>query len=292
MMRQAFLYLLLVLAVLFWGGSWIVVKQLTADIDPVLIATMRFVIVSVILLPVAVWLYAKGERVRGEDFGTLMLLALFGVVLLYILQYYGVSMTTAINASLMATFNPAVTLLLSAAFLKEKISMEKIAAIAVAFLGAFFVITNGNMNFGAIAGDILGSLLSLASTSCWAVYTVVSKRATQRHSPLFITASTSIIGALLFIPIMLLVSSPIKLVTLPLADWMGLFFLAVLCTIFAYSIWSYSLERLDASKTAIFIYLVPLFAVLLSYIYLGESITPYTILGGFLIFSGVYYSTT
>ena len=292
MMRQAFLYLLLVLAVLFWGGSWIVVKQLTADIDPVLIATMRFVIVSVILLPVAVWLYAKGERVRGEDFGTLMLLALFGVVLLYILQYYGVSMTTAINASLMATFNPAVTLLLSAAFLKEKISMEKIAAIAVAFLGAFFVITNGNMNFGAIAGDILGSLLSLASTSCWAVYTVVSKRATQRHSPLFITAYTSIIGALLFIPIMLLVSSPIKLVTLPLADWMGLFFLAVLCTIFAYSIWSYSLERLDASKTAIFIYLVPLFAVLLSYIYLGESITPYTILGGFLIFSGVYYSTT
>jgi len=292
MMRQAFLYLLLVLAVLFWGGSWIVVKQLTADIDPVLIATMRFVIVSVILLPVAVWLYAKGERVRGEDFGTLMLLALFGVVLLYILQYYGVSMTTAINASLMATFNPAVTLLLSAAFLKEKISMEKIAAIAVAFLGAFFVITNGNMNFGAIAGDISGSLLSLASTSCWAVYTVVSKRATQRHSPLFITAYTSIIGALLFIPIMLLVSSPIKLVTLPLADWMGLFFLAVLCTIFAYSIWSYSLERLDASKTAIFIYLVPLFAVLLSYIYLGESITPYTILGGFLIFSGVYYSTT
>jgi len=292
MMRQAFLYLLLVLAALFWGGSWIVVKQLTADIDPVLIATMRFVIVSVILLPVAVWLYAKGERVKGEDFGMLMLLALFGVVLLYILQYYGVSMTTAINASLMATFNPAVTLLLSAAFLKEKISMEKIAAIAVAFLGAFFVITNGNMNFGAIAGDILGSLLSLASTSCWAVYTVVSKRATQRHSPLFITAYTSIIGALLFIPIMLLVSSPIKLVTLPLADWMGLFFLAVLCTIFAYSIWSYSLERLDASKTAIFIYLVPLFAVLLSYIYLGESITPYTILGGFLIFSGVYYSTT
>jgi len=292
MMRQAFLYLLLVLAALFWGGSWIVVKQLTADIDPVLIATMRFVIVSVILLPVAVWLYAKGERVKGEDFGMLMLLALSGVVLLYILQYYGVSMTTAINASLMATFNPAVTLLLSAAFLKEKISTEKIAAIAVAFLGAFFVITNGNMNLGAIAGDILGSLLSLASTSCWAVYTVVSKRATQRHSPLFITTYTSMIGALFFIPIMLLVSSPIKLVTLPLADWMGLFFLAVLCTVFAYSVWSYSLERLDASKTAVFIYLVPLFAVLLSYIRLGESITPYTILGGFLIFSGVYYSTT
>ena len=292
MMRQAFLYILLILAVLFWGGSWIVVKQLTAEMDPVLIATMRFVIVSIILLPVAIWLYAKGERVRREDFGTLILLALFGVVLLYIFQYYGVSMTTAINASLMATFNPSVTLLLSAVFLRERVSMKKIAAIAVAFLGAFFVITNGNMNFGAIAGDIFGSLLSLASTSCWAAYTVMSKKAVQKHSALFLTVYASIIGALLFIPVMFLVSSPLKLMTLSSYGWAGLFYLAVLCTVFAYSVWSYSLERLDASKTAIFIYLVPLFAVLLSYLCLGESITPYTVLGGLLIFSGVYYSTT
>ena len=66
---------------------------------------------------------------------------------------------------------------------------------------------------------------------------------------------------------------------------------ALTCTVFGYSVWSYVLEKIDASSAAIFVYLVPIFAVVLAHIFHGENLTQYTILGGLLIFAGVYYST-
>jgi len=291
MRTPVLVYILLVLTALFWGGSWVVVKQLTAEVDPIFIATVRFLIVSVFFLPVAVWLHKKGEKVKISDLGTILLLGIFGVTLLYILQYYGISLTTAINASLMITFNPTMTLILSAMFLDEKINLKKILAIIIAFLGAFLVITNGSIDFEKMIGSIEGSLLTLGSTTCWAIYTVINKKTLNRHSPLFITVYTSIIGTILLIPVALLASSPDKLFTLSINGWLGLLYLAVLCSVFGYSAWSYSLEKLDASKVAIFNYLIPLFAVVLSYLFLGESLTPYSAFGAFLIFAGVYYST-
>jgi drug/metabolite transporter (DMT)-like permease len=283
------MYFLLILTTFFWGSSWVVVKQLSSELDPILIAILRFALVSVFFLPVAIWLHRKGERIEKRDWGAIVSLALFGVMLLYILQYYGVSLTSTINASLMVSFNPATTLILSSIFLKEKIEKKKIVAIIIAFFGAFLVISNGNM-LGTNIKDIAGSLLSLGSTISWAAYTILNKRALKKYSPLFITVYTSIIGLILLLPFALL-SSPAQVLALSPYGWAGLLWLAITCTIFGYSIWSYTLGRIDASSTAIFIYLVPIFAVVLSYLFRGESITLYTIFGGLLIFAGVYYST-
>jgi drug/metabolite transporter (DMT)-like permease len=283
------IYLLLVLTALFWGSSWIVVKQLTSELNPIAIAAMRFLIVSLLFLPVAVWLHLHGERLKKNDFGKLVLLGVFGVALLYIFQYEGVNLTTATNASLMVAFNPSMTLLLSSFLLKEKIGFRKIAAIAVAFLGASLVITNGELNIGVRMNDILGSLLSLASTFCWAVYTVINKKFLETHSALFSTVYTSIFGAFILLPALLLSQSEIA--QLSLYAWLGLIYLAVTCTVFGYLIWSYSLTAVDASQAAVFIYLVPLFSVILACIFLGENLTFYSAFGGFLILAGVYCST-
>jgi drug/metabolite transporter (DMT)-like permease len=283
------MYFLLILTTFFWGSSWVVVKQLSSELDPILIATLRFALVSVFFLPVAIWLDKKGERIKKKDLGIMILLGLFGVTLLYILQYYGISLTSTVNASLMISFNPATTLVLSSIFLKEKIEKKKMIAIIIAFFGAFLVISNGNM-LGTNIRDIAGALLSLGSTTCWAAYTILSKRTLKKYSPLLITVYTSIIGVILLIPFALF--SPLSQVfALSPYGWAGLLWLAVTCTVFGYSVWSYSLERIDASSAAIFVYLVPIFAVVLSYLFRGESITLYTIFGGLLIFAGVYYST-
>jgi drug/metabolite transporter (DMT)-like permease len=290
-MRKLFLYLLLVLAAIFWGSSWIVVKLLTADLDPILIATGRFILVSLMFLPVALWLNVKGERLERKDLGTVTTLGIFGVALLYILQYSGINLTTAINASLMSTFNPMITLLLSSFFLKERVDTKKIAAIFMAFLGAFLVVTNGDINFGTKMNDILGSVLSFASTCCWAAYTVLSKKAVGKHSPIFLVVYASIFGTILLLPVALLTPTAHKLLTLSLYDMGWLLYLALTCTVFGYFAWSYSLEMIEASQAAIFIYIVPISSILLSYIFLGEYLTTYSALGALLIFVGVYYST-
>ena len=291
-MKNLSVYLLLLLVAISWGSEWVVVKNLTGEISFILIATGRFVLAALIFLPVAAWLYLKGERVEKRDIPELILFGIFGAALTYILQDSGISMTKAINSSLMVTFNPAMTLLLSAFFLKERVDAKKTIALSIAFLGAFLVITNGDMNIETKMNDILGSLLVLASTFCWAIYTIISKNFVKRHSPIFITAYSSILGALMLIPVAFLTSSPSKFLTLSLYSFAGLLYLAVVCVAFCYSAWSYALERIEASKTAVFTYLIPFFTAIFACIFLGESITPISAFGGLLIFLGVYYSTT
>ena len=290
-MKNLYVYLLLLLVAISWGSEWVVVKNLTDEMSFVLIATGRFVLAALIFLPVAVWLHLKGERIERKDIPELLLLGIFGAALLYMLQDSGISMTKVINSSLMVIFNPAMTLLLSAFFLKERVDAKKIMAIFVAFLGAFLVITNGDMNIGTKMNDILGSMLVLASTFCWAIYTIISKSFVKRHSPVFITVYSSILGALMLIPIAFLASSPSKFLTLSLYSFAGLLYLAIICVAFCYFAWSYALERIEASRTAVFTYLIPFFTVIFASIFLMESITLISAFGGSLIFLGVYYST-
>jgi len=290
-MGKLFVYFLLLLVAIFWGSEWVVVKNLTNEMSFVLVATGRFVLAALIFLPVAAWLHLKGERIERKDVPELILLGIFGAALTYILQDSGISMTKVINSSLMVIFNPAMTLLLSAFFLKERIDAKKIIALFIAFLGAFLVITNGDINIGTKMNDIIGSLLVLTSTFCWAIYTIISKNFVKRHSPIFITVYSSILGALMLIPVAFLTSSPSRFLTLSLYGFAGLLYLAVACVAFCYFAWSYALERIEASRTAVFTYLLPLFTVIFAYIFLNESITPISAFGGLLIFLGVYYST-
>jgi drug/metabolite transporter (DMT)-like permease len=99
---------------------------------------------------------------------------------------------------------------------------------------------------------------------------------------------TFMFGVLELIPLYLLGAPMPSLVSLSALSWSSIIFLAVLCSVFAFLVYTYGLNRLKASDVAMSIYVTPLAGIILAVMLLGETLTMYTICGAVLIMAGMY----
>ncbi|MBZ9578672.1 DMT family transporter [Patescibacteria group bacterium] len=136
-------YLELLIANVIWGGTFVAAKHALEAISPILLALTRFVISSLLFLPIIYLAWKKGQYIKKEDFKTIILLGLLGITFYFTFQFLGLEYTTATNASLLIALIPIFTLFFSAKILKEKSSLGKIGAIVISFFGAGLVIMNG-----------------------------------------------------------------------------------------------------------------------------------------------------
>ncbi len=264
---------------LIWAGSFIAVKIGVEEISPVLLAFLRFAIASPCLFLVLL-IKKKPLRFPIRDLPILIILALTGVTLLYIFQFTGIKWTTATNSAILINMNVIFIAILSSVTLKEIFSNKKIIGIILGFLGVVFVVINGSMS---LTLSTKGDALIILSAICWAIYSVIGKKILDRYDPITVTTYIFILGTIFFIPF-------IKDFNLEISfrGWMIILYLALFCSVFAYVAWYNALAKMDATKVAIFLNLIPLFAMLLSYLILEEEITIFLMMGAALIIYGIY----
>ncbi len=265
---------------LTWAGSFIAVKIGVRELSPVQIAFLRFAVASPFMLLVVLLKKKKKMRMPLNEFPALIVLALSGVTLLYLFQFTGIKYTTASSSAVLINTNVIFIAILSFIFLKEKLSVKKVGGILMGFLGVILIV--GDASFTGIT--MKGNLLIILSASCWAVYSVVGKKLLEKYDALTITTYAFIIGTFMFIPFM---KEGIP-AGISLTGWAVIFYLAVLCSVFGYIAWYYALADAEASKVAIFLNLIPLFAMLLSYLILKEKIGMPILAGAFFIITGIY----
>lgn len=264
---------------LIWAGSFIAVKIGVKELSPVQIAFLRFAVASPFML-IALLLKKKKVRMPLREFPALIVLALTGVTLLYLFQFTGIKYTTASSSAVLINTNVIFIAILSSLFLREKISLMKGGGIMLGFLGVALIM--GGAPFQGIS--MKGNLMIILSAICWAVYSVVGKKLLEKYDALTITTYVFIIGTLMFIPFM---KEGIP-AGISLTGWAVILYLALLCSVFAYIAWYDALADAEASKVAIFLNLIPLFAMLLSYIILKEKMGMSLLAGAFLIITGIY----
>jgi len=119
-----------------------------------------------------------------------------------------------------------------------------------------------------------------------ALFNVITKPLLTRHSPLGVSTAASLIGTAALLP---LTSHDVlsTAASLDAWDWTLILYLGLVCTLFAYVAWTAALGHLDASRAVAYIYLVPVFAVIVGAAVLGEEITGWLLLGGLLVIAGV-----
>jgi len=278
------IYILLVIVSVLWGGSFVVVKDAALVVSPINLAFIRFLFASPIMLTMLL-VYKKPKRVAIRDLGWVALLGLTGVTLLYLLQYTGIYLTNASNASVLINTNVLFIAILSTIFLKEKISVKRALGIATAFFGVFIV--TAGYSFSINGGGLFGSLLVVLSAFCWAVYSIVGKHLMRRYDDFTLNTYAFVFGTLFFLPSLDLNQMGNLLIDFSKV-WFSIFYLSILCSAFGYTVWYYGLSKMDASKTAVFLNLIPLSAILFSVFFLHEVLTIQFIIGALLILSGVY----
>ncbi|UCD14315.1 MAG: DMT family transporter [Thermoplasmatales archaeon] len=273
---------LLALISLVWASSFIVVKTATEEIDPIGLGFLRFLIATPIMVLILL-IRGKDIYIPAKELPSLSILGLTGVTLLYLFQYVGISYTNASISAVLISTNVIFIAILSSVFLRETLSAKRVLGIILSFLGVFVVILSNlpRENFTLNNIFFIGSILVLLSAFCWAIYSIVGKRLLKKYDILTVTSYAFALGTFFYIPFV--ISDLIPVVQkLSVNGFLAALYLAIFCSVFGYIGWYYALEKTEASKAAVFLNLIPLFAIVMSF-FLGENITGVFILGAMLI---------
>lgn len=272
------------LAVIFWGNSFIATKIALRELNPQTIILLRLLL-GIILLVVFAFYTKRDFSINLKNHGAIFVLALIAVFHLWI-QVTGLKYTTAASTGWIVGVTPVFMVILSAIFFKERLFRTKILGIIIAFSGLILLVSRNNIsNIGFF--EQKGDLLVLASAFTWSVYSLVNKKISLKYPPMMTILFLFIMMAVIITPFTVTRQSINAVIHLSLIGWASILFLGIFCSGIAYVLWAKSLKELDASKVGSFLYLEPFVTVFSAWIILSESITIMIILSGLIITSGV-----
>ena len=287
-MNLAGVYALIMLSTLFWGANFVLAGFVLGDISPQWSAALRFGLAALILLGVALSQKAPLAALIRQHGASYLTLGIIGVAGFNLLFFFALQTTSADNAALIMATNPLLTTFLAWLILGEHPGWQRLIALPVALLGVTVVISDGHLAHVLDLHIVLGDWLMLAANLCWAFYNVLNRRLMPKTvSPTVNTALIVSAGAL----VLLVVAgfNPQGLHPLSLQAGFAMAGLVIGGTVLAYLLWNTGIARLGAGRTALFMNLIPVFAML-SAITIGTYPTPMQLLGGAIAFSGLLIS--
>ena len=273
---------LLLLMVLIWGANYSVVKSAIKEIPPQAFNVLRMGVASAVF---AAAILARGlPRVARTDWARLVLLGTIGHFVYQVCFMAGLARTTASNSALIIGCSPVAVSIASALAGHERVLRAQWAGVLLSVLGVYLVVgTGARIGGSSLAGD----LFTLGAVCCWAVYTVCSRPLLERHSPLVVTGYSMALGTAMFVPATIgaIVRAPWSALS-PWA-WAGIAASAVLALNLAYLIWYTAVQRLGNARTSMYSNMVPVTAMLMAWVGLGERIDATQIAGAAAILGGV-----
>lgn len=273
------------IAITFWGASFIATKYLLDELTPEIIISMRLILAITLLLVIAL-VQKRDFTINIKSHSYIFLLAIIAVFHLWI-QVTGMKFTTASNTGWIIGTAPIFMAILGLIFFKEKLNVLKVTGIIIATFGLFLLVGKGNIsNITLIKNK--GDLLVLSSAFTWGIYSMVNKKISLNYSPVMTILYLFIMMAIIIIPFTISESSIISVANLSGVGWIAILFLGLLCSGIAYVIWAYALREMESAKVGAYLYFEPFVTVITAWILLKEDITLFMILSGLIITAGVF----
>jgi drug/metabolite transporter (DMT)-like permease len=246
-------------------------------LSPYELASLRFVVADLFFL---LGILAKRDRIERKDLPSVFILGMFGVVIYHVFLNAGEIYITSGVASLIISTAPIFVLVLSWAFLKERITGMKVFGVLIAF-GGVAVLSNPESG-----GSFLGLVLVFISAVSAAAYTVLGKKLMEKYDSLTLTSWTILLGS---IPILYFSIPGVEkiLVRMDMMLILSVMFLGIFSTYLGYLGWYYFLEREEASRASVFLLAIPFVSIVAGSFLLNEAITTLTIAGGSAIIFGI-----
>lgn len=226
----------------------------------------------------------RAPQIRRSDYARLALYSLLGVVLNQFLFVKGLSLTTAINATLLGTTIPVFALLVSITFGYDRLSLRKTLGITLAAAGVVYLLYP-ERNF--TSDTALGNLLIVLNSLSYGAYIAISKDVLRRYGALTVITWIFIFGCIPTLPIGGYELTNAALHLAGAGVWLAVLYIILVPTVGAYYLNAWALARVEPSTVAVYVYLQPLIAFALAPLILGERWNARTWLASAFIFSGV-----
>ena len=284
--RRALGFAACTLASSFWGCGFFFGKIALAEMGFAHMVLYRFLFS---MAPLAPLLITHPPRLNRKEWGVLILSAFLGVPVQFLLQFYGLSMTTVSHASLMVGTMPVILAIGAMLFAHERMDRIGWVAMLASTCGAA-MIALGHHATGA--SSLMGDMLIVASLVVALFWILFNKQLMERHSPIVITAYGLALGTA-----MLMIWVPIGYGLPPVAHvslkaWLALAASGLLCTAVTTLLWNWGLTQVPASQAGVLLNMEPLIGSMLGVFVLGERLGANAWIGGILILAAAIVLTT
>ena len=268
-----------------WGGSFAAIKALVDHgFDAPDVAIGRY-LVAAPGFAVALALAGGLPGLTRRDAVRIAAAGLFVVAVYHLALNGGERTTTAGTASVVIAGAPAMALTMSLWLGLELFSRRRAAGLAVAFAGVVVVILLGSGQRVSLDSS-KGPLLVLLAAGSFAAYNVLAKPLLGRYDATAISAAASLVGTVALLPFATSGTAG-RLTGMSAGDLLLVLYLGVVCTLAGYVLWTIGLRGLDPSRAVAYLYGVPVVAVAVGALTLGESVTAWLAVGGLLVVGGV-----
>jgi|Deesub1362A_J573_1020465.scaffolds.fasta_scaffold08574_4 drug/metabolite transporter (DMT)-like permease len=270
------------ITVLFWAWGFIGIKIALKELSPENLTLLRFLIASLVFVP---YLVFRRARIEQQDILRILLLGL-SVLFFHLSLHSGEVYVASGTASLIISTIPVFVFIASISLLKERISKPKVVGTFSALAGVFVIIL-GTGTFSYKTGNYIGAFLVLLAVFSATFYTIYGKIMFLRYPPSILTAYSFILGTIPFL-LFLTPQNLTEIFSISRTTWYSVLFLGFCSSAVGYMGWYYILEKLEASKAAVFLQIIPVVAVISGVIFLNEVITPVFGFGAVMVVIGVY----
>ena len=261
-------------------------KIALASIPPLPFAFFRVAGASALLALLSLAL--PREPIDRRDRPRFWLLSFLGVSVNQIFFITGLALSTAINAAILMTTIPVLTLGFAIMAGRESAAPRKIAGCAVALGGALVLVGAGRFDWRS--NLFLGDVLLMTNASCYSLYLVLSRDLLKKYSAATFIRVTFEMGTLPVLAFAALPLSRMKYARVPAVAWICLAAVIVFASAAAYTLNAWALARTHASRVAVFVTLQPVVATAFAILWLGEVPTARSGIAALLIFAGLVLS--
>ena len=269
------------------GSSVVVGKIAVARLPVFLLSGLRFAVASAILLTLVALLGRPLPRLTRRDLGVLALQSFAGIFAFNVLLLYGLGYTSAAEGGIVTSTTPAVAATLAVIVLGERWSSARTVGVALVVVGILALNLAGGGLGTRGARPLVGNLLVFGAVVGEAVFVVCSRVAAQRLPPLVVATAISALGFVMFLPVAALEMRAFPLSHLAVTDWTIVAYYGVLVTVVAFLLWARGVARVPASVASVFTGVLPVSALALSHVALGETITAWHLLAAALVATGI-----
>lgn len=280
-------YISVILAMIFWGFTFVLFKFANESFRPITIAFLRLFISIFFLFGFAV-LFKRLQKIRRKDQKWLLLLALLEPFLYFLGEANGLTMVSATTGSVIISTIPLIVPFGAYYFFREKLTKMNYLGLLISFAGVLMVVLNKS---GGVATNPKGVLLMFVAVLSAVGYTMLVKKLVDDYNPITITAYQSFYGMLMFVPLFLFRE-------LPMLDWsivttqslLSLVYLGVFGSGICFILIATGIRELGAARANIFGNLIPVVTAVVAFFLLKEPMPLIKVLGILVCIVGLLMS--
>jgi drug/metabolite transporter (DMT)-like permease len=281
------------LAGCFWGTGFYFGKIVLADMGVGHMVLYRFFFACIGLLPFAL---RHRPRLNAREWRLLLVASFLGIPVQYLVQFYGLSLTTVSHASLMVGSMPVLLGAAATLFAGERLDRVGWAALVSSTIGVALIVLGGGHHppggKGPSGPSLVGDLLVLTALLVSLFWILMNKRLMERHPPAVITVYGVYSGAIMIAAWVLLQDGPPPIHGVPLAAWLASAASGLFCTAGSTLLWNWGIHHVPASRAAVFLNIEPMLGSYLGVQLLGDHLGPWAWIGGVLILAAAITLTT